>query len=138
MRDLPRDLRIGRCYLPQEWLDAQGLTAETLLQAGNSQAAQALLRQGIEQALDYYAAGAEYVLAIPASCIRLRLAALWPLLIGLATLQQLASAPNWLDKDTVVKVERSWVYGMLWKSLWRVRSDQSLRRWIDELKPSLN
>lgn len=138
LRDLPRDLRIGRCYLPQEWLDEYGLTAEALLQAGNSQSAQGLLRQGIDQALDYYAAGAEYVLAIPANCVRLRLAALWPLMIGLETLQQLASAPNWLDKDTVVKVERSWVYGMLWRSLWCVRSDVLLRCWIEELKPSLN
>ncbi len=134
LRDLPRDLRLGRCYLPQQWLQPYGLSVAMLQDAANNAAAQPLLHAGIEQARSHFAAATEYVTAIPRRCIRLRLAALWPLLIGLATLSKLAATTQWLDVNQVVKVERRWVYRMMLLSLFAVASNTLIRRWAGRLE----
>ena len=58
------------------------------------QAARPALTWGIEQALEHYDEAVAYILAIPRGCLRLRLAALWPVIIGLATLAKLAQKPR--------------------------------------------
>lgn len=130
LRDLPRDLRIGRCYLPQAWLDQHQLSVEQLLDKSNSSKAKPLLQQGVATARQHFEAAEQYVLAIPRRCIRMRLAALWPLMIGLATLEKLSASNSWLDKETTIKVERRWVYRMMLKSLIMVSSNGALRKWI--------
>ena len=136
LRDLPRDLRIGRCYMPQSWLDQHGLKVTDLLVAENSAKAQALLQQGIDMALHHFEAAERYVLAIPRHCLRLRLAALWPLLIGLATLTRLANSRDWLDAKTHIKVKRGWVYRMIFKSCFVVCSNRLTSHWLGRLKQS--
>ncbi len=131
LRDLPRDLRIGRSYLPQAWLDQQQLSIEQLLDKSNSALAKPLLQQGIGLALQHYQAAQHYVLAIPRHCIRLRLAALWPLMIGLGTLEKLSASNHWLDVDATIKVDRNWIYKMMLKSFVMVGSNKMLRGWIE-------
>lgn len=133
LRDLPRDLRLGRCYLPQPLLQKHQLTVAMLQDHRNSAAATAMLREGIQIALHHFAAATEYVTAIPRHCIRLRLAALWPLLIGLGTLEQLATTTEWLDVNHIAKVKRQWVYRMMVLSLLCVGSNTLIRRWVDRL-----
>ncbi len=130
LRDLPCDLRLGRCYLPHAWLDQQQLSVEQLLDKSNSELARPLLQQGIGLALQKFEAAQDYLLAIPRHCIRLRLAALWPLMIGLGTLAKLATSHHWLDVDARIKVDRHWVYKMILKSLLMVTSNTLLRGWI--------
>ncbi len=130
LRDLPRDLRIGRCYLPTEWLQQHGLKLEMLLDKRNAVLVAPLYAQAIEVALKNYQAAEAYVLAIPASCTRLRLAALWPLMIGLATLKLLAESDDFLNFRNVIKVRRSQVYKIIWQSFWCVGSNQKLSSWI--------
>lgn len=133
LRDLPRDLRLGRCYLPASWLQQHGLNLPMLLESRNSRVAKPLLNAGITQALAHFAAAEQYIIAIPRSCIRLRLAALWPLLIGLATLERLsASSDAWLDVAHVAKVKRQWVYRMLLLSLCCVASNRLIQRWLKQ------
>ena len=93
--------------------------------------AKPLLQQGIGLALQHFEAAQHYVLAIPRHCIRLRLAALWPLLIGLGTLEKLSASNHWLDVDATIKVDRNWVYKMMFKSLFMVASNRLLRGWIE-------
>ena len=81
-------------------------------------------------------AAERYVLAIPRHCLRLRLAALWPLLIGLATLTRLANSRDWLDAKTHIKVKRGWVYRMIFKSCFVVCSNRLTSHWLDRLKQS--
>ncbi len=130
LRDLPRDLCIGRCYLPQAWLDQQQLSVEQLLDKSNSDLARPLLQQGIDLALERFEAAQHYVLAIPRHCVRLRLAALWPLMIGLGTLRELSASNNWLDVNATIKVDRNWIYKMILKSMFMVGSNILLQRWI--------
>ncbi len=134
LRDIPKDLRIGRCYLPKSELARAGLSAEDLLNAENAGRARPLLVWGIRAALDHFTAAERYILAIPRRNLRLRLAALWPVLIGLATLAELARSSDWLNADTRVKIPRRAVYGIIVLSLLCGRSNTLIRLWIRHIR----
>ena len=134
LRDVPRDLRIGRCYLTSDALAGLGLAPKDLLDPSNGLPARPALSDGIKLALEHYEAAEQYVLAIPRRNVRLRLAALWPLVIGLGTLAELATNQAWLNPDSPSKVSRGWVYRALAFSLLVCRSNGALRWWIGRLR----
>ena len=117
IRDVPKDLRVGRCYVPREMLESVGLTPEALLSPDACGAARPVLASLVVRALDFYVSAEEYIRATPRRSARLRLAMIWPVLIGLATLDQLMRSPNWLDPDMRTRVSRPWVYGMMVRSV---------------------
>src|SRR5262245_30761358 len=90
LRDVPRDLRHGRCYLPRQDLAALGLSPRDLLDPSAAAAVRPLLVVLLDTALDHYDVGWQYTSSIPRTETRLRLACAWPLLIGLRTLELLA------------------------------------------------
>lgn len=130
LRDVPKDLRMGRCYLPLDQLDRLGVTPEQLLDSQSGSKARPVLITGIQITLAHYASAEEYILAIPRRYPRLRLAALWPVVIGLGTLSRLAGNRRWLDPDRPSRVSRRWVYAMMALSLLAVGSNLALRAWI--------
>ena len=134
LRDVPKDLRLGRCYFPQEQLVACGLTPDALLDPAIAKSARPLLVDGVRMALCHFQAAEEYVLAIPRRNLRLRLAALWPVLIGLASLSELARNDDWLDPNQPSKVSRPWVYWMMARSLPAAIFNGLLRGWISRLR----
>ena len=134
LRDVPRDLRNGRCYLPEPELARMGLSPADLAEPSNSGRARAVLTPWIRVALEHFDAAETYLLATPRRCLRLRLAVLWPILLGLATLEKLARNETWLDPDRPSRVRRRWVYGMMVRSLLAAPSDTLLRFWIRGLR----
>jgi farnesyl-diphosphate farnesyltransferase len=134
LRDVPRDLRAGRCYLPRQDLARWGLEPRDLLDPGRAPAARPLLAEWLNTALDHYEAGWQYVFAIPRREARMRLACAWPLLIGLRTLDLLAASPNWLDPAITLKVPRVRVYGLMVHSLGTVWSSRALGRQARRLR----
>ena len=134
LRDLPRDLRQGRCYLPRQDLARWGLEPRDLLDPERAPAARPLLAEWLNIALDHYEAGWQYTFAIPRREARMRLACAWPLLIGLRTLDLLAASPNWLDPAITLKVPRVRVYGLMAHSLGTVWSTRALGRQARRLR----
>lgn len=134
LRDVPKDLRIGRCYLPEAWLARADVKPEDMLDANVGAKARPVLVEGLKTALEHFEQAEAYTLAIPRRCIRLRLAVLWPVLIGLATLARLARNPAWLDQGRPSKVTRGWVYRMMLRSLFCVWSNSLLKNWIGGLR----
>lgn len=130
LRDLPRDLRQGRCYLPQDGLAALGLEARDLLNPASDERLRPLYNRLLNRAHDHLAAGWDYTNRVPWSCPRVRLACAWPVLIGVRTLALLRGR-NPLDPDRRHKVSRAAVRAMmlrsvlsypvppLWRELWR-------------------
>ena len=137
LRDVPADLRAGRCYLPADWLAAEGLAPADLLDPANSRRARPVLARGLRVALEHFRDAETYCLAIPRRCVRLRLAVLWPALMGLATLALVARNERWLDPARPSKVSRAWVYRTMALSLLAVRSNTAIRRWFHRLRTSL-
>jgi farnesyl-diphosphate farnesyltransferase len=128
LRDLPRDLRIGRCYLPRADLGALGLRPADLLDRAAIVRLRPLLRDLLAVTMGHYRAGWQYVLAIPRREVRLRLACAWPLLIGLETLALVAQASNLLDPGVTLKVRRLAVYALMLCSLATIGSNGGLDR----------
>ena len=116
LRDCGRDLRIGRCYLPESMLAAAGLSAHDLMQPGASARAQAVMFALVRRALEHFRAAIDYTFALPRRAVRLRLGCLWPILIGLETLELLVANPDWLDPAKASKLKRNDVYRILARS----------------------
>jgi len=115
LRDLPADLKNGRCYLPLEQLTAAGLTAENLFQPENESKFLALFHEHLDLAEAHLAAGWRYTNTLPFSQFRVRLACAWPVLIGIRTLEKLHAA-NAAGLRQRVKITRGEVRGILLRS----------------------
>jgi farnesyl-diphosphate farnesyltransferase len=116
LRDLPADLKNGRCYLPLTELKAAGLTPETLLEEKNSQAFLTLLHEHLDAADGHLAAGWNYINTLPYGQFRVRLACAWPLLLGAKTVRRVRLA-DVTALTNRVKVPRNEVYGIMIRSL---------------------
>jgi farnesyl-diphosphate farnesyltransferase len=134
LRDLTRDLRIGRCYLPREELAALGLTPSDLLHPRSLPRLRPLLADLLRATLAHYDEGWAYTLAVPRREWRLRLACAWPLLIGLRTLDLVARAESLLDPGAVARISRGAVYGILARSAARLISDSALDAYYRTLR----
>lgn len=130
LRDLPRDLRQGRCYLPADALTARGLTPGDLLEPGNEGRFRPVYDPYLDQAQSHLAAGWRYTLAVPRNQVRVRLACAWPILIGVKTLAALRQR-NVLDAAQRIKVTRREVRAVLLRSFWALPSRQSWARLFD-------
>ena len=115
LRDLPVDLRKGRCYLPIEKLSAAGLSPMHLLSSANEKRFRPLYDSYLSLAQKHLEAGWEYTNALPRGCVRVRLACAWPILIGVKTLAKLQMA-NVLDPERQIKVSRAEVRQIIWRT----------------------
>jgi farnesyl-diphosphate farnesyltransferase len=119
LRDIPRDVRSGRCYLPSAELQRVGLRPEDLKDPANFEKLKPLYDKFLDHALGHYRSAWEYTLAIPASQKRIRLACIWPQWIGLETIS-LLRAGNPLDPNQRIKINRKRVYSIMFKTSLKV------------------
>lgn len=142
LRDCAKDLRIGRCYLPASLLVRYGLTPEDLLSADASARAKPVMHVLVGTTLERYRDALAYTLAIPRRALRLRLACIWPILIGLETLALLVDNDRWLDPGCVSKVKRGDIYRIVAGSSLIAASDTLLRHrvqsWIAKVEARLS
>lgn len=116
LRDLPMDLRQGRCYLPAETLNRVSLQPADLLRGETEPRLRPAYNRWLDHAAGHLKAGWDYTNALPRKCVRLRLACAWPLLIGNETLALLRSGPV-LDPRHRLKVSRGKVRGIIFRSV---------------------
>jgi farnesyl-diphosphate farnesyltransferase len=133
LRDLPRDLRLGRCYLPRTELATLDLVPEDLLSPDALPRLRPLLRALVDLAVTHLREGLAYALLVPRREPRLRLAAVWPLLIGVSTLARIDRAPDLLDPTVTVRVPRATVRRHLAVSVALVGSNAGLRAYARRL-----
>ena len=119
LRDLPKDLQAGRCYVPSTRLTQHGLTPKDLLAPINYHRFRPLYAELLDRAQGHLEAGWRYTNTIPRNQLRLRLACAWPVLIGVRTIAKLGDA-NVLDARRRVKVSRREVQVMLASSVLRL------------------
>lgn len=116
LRDLPRDLLSGRCYLPQNRLASAGLAPADLPKPEVWSKFRPVYAAHLDRAEAHLAAGWAYTNALPWRSMRIRLACAWPILIGLKTCSELRSC-NVLDPAARVKISRAAVKGIIARSL---------------------
>jgi farnesyl-diphosphate farnesyltransferase len=116
LRDLPKDLRLGRCYVPEDRLKMNGLTPKDLLKPENVTRFRPLYDSYLDLAGTHLQAGWDYTNDLPYLQVRLRLACAWPILIGIATLKKLRTA-QMLDPSHRVKVSRAEIRWIVLRSI---------------------
>ena len=116
LRDLPADLKKGRCYLPKDQMEPAGLIPQVLLSPANAAKFLPLFREYLDRAESHLAAGWVYTNTLPFGRVRVRLACAWPILIGMKTIERLRAA-NVLELQQRVKVPRGEVRGILLRSI---------------------
>jgi farnesyl-diphosphate farnesyltransferase len=134
LRDIPRDLRNGRCYLPRKSLALYGLAPGDLLSPENYSRFHPVYEQWLSRAGEHLSAGWDYTNALPSGQMRLRLACAWPILIGARTLKKLRQE-NILDDRRRVKVSRPEIRHLIgrsillypWPSAWRGQFSREMK-----------
>ncbi|MCU0771555.1 MAG: squalene/phytoene synthase family protein [Verrucomicrobia bacterium] len=132
LRDLPRDLRQGRCYLPLEQLRSVSLAPRELLDARSEPALRPVFDAWLDRAQAHLDEGWLYTNAYPHRLARVRISCALPILIGWRTID-LVRTGRVLDPATRIKVSRrsvQWLvlrtllshpFGFLWCRLGRDR-----------------
>lgn len=113
LRDLPKDLRIGRCYFPQTELDAAGLTPQDLLNANNSARFEPIKRKWIAWGVHHLKSGLAYFKQLPKMQIGQRAAVAWPILWSADTLFKVYQTPDFLNPQKRVKISRATIYATM-------------------------
>ena len=116
LRDLPADLRNGRCYLPADKLAEVGLMPSDLLQPANESRLRPLYDRYLDLSESHLAAGWEYTNVIPYRQMRVRLACAWPILIGVETIKRLR-VENLFEHEGNIKISRSQVRAIIARSM---------------------
>ena len=110
LRDIPQDLRRGRCYIPEALLAEVGLKPADLLEPRVLSQFKPVLVQLLRIALDHLDQGWLYAMAIPRREWRIGLACIWPILFAVKTLSRISLSADVLNADMTIKMTRSEVY----------------------------
>jgi farnesyl-diphosphate farnesyltransferase len=113
LKDLPHDLRRGRCYIPHALLRAHGLTPDALCDPANLPRLRPVLSKLVQTAREHLDQGWLYTMAIPRREVRLRLACMWPILFAGGTLDRILKSPDVLNPNVVLKITKAEVYRVL-------------------------
>jgi farnesyl-diphosphate farnesyltransferase len=119
LRDLPKDLSNGRCYLPHAELQSAGLLPGDLVRPEVWPRLKPVYDRWWNRAMDHLNGGWAYTQRLPRQQVRLRLACAWPVLLGAATIAKLRQE-SVLDPSRRIKVTRPEVRSVLVGSLLRL------------------
>ncbi|MGC8886080.1 MAG: phytoene/squalene synthase family protein [Verrucomicrobiia bacterium] len=131
LRDLPSDLKTGRCYIPVEMLKKHNLTPYELTKPENEKKFRPLYNLYINRAYSFLNCGSDYIKMIPQASARLKIATSFPLLIGFKTLGKL-STENVLNPDIKIKISRHSVWSSVILLILAYPFEPLFRRFISQ------
>lgn len=132
LRDLPKDLRIGRCYFPRTDLEKAGLTAAELLDSANSARFEPVKRKWIAWGLANLKSGKKYFPQLPKSQPGQRAAVAWPILWTADTFFKVYREPDILNPAKRVKISRSVIYSTMLVTPPLLASNTLFCNWLDK------
>lgn len=124
LRDIQKDLRLGRCYFPMEELAAHGLDLRRVQE--DPTLLRAVTPQWEKLCAEYLASGVDYVEAL--NNRRLKYATALPLMLGVRTLAHMEKAP-WSSRLEGIKVTRAEVGKILLDAGVAVLRKGGVRKW---------
>lgn len=132
LRDLPKDLRIGRCYFPRIDLEKAGLTAADLLDPANSARFEPVKRKWIAWGLNHLKSGKKYFPQLPKNQPGQRAAVAWPILWTADSFLKVYKEPDILNPAKRVKIPRAVIYGTIFLTPLLLASNTLFCRWLDK------
>ncbi|DAC37321.1 MAG TPA: squalene/phytoene synthase family protein [Candidatus Poseidoniaceae archaeon] len=136
LRDIPEDLRFGRCYVPLPRLEAVGLRKEDLRDPASMETFRPVFDDLLDVTDAHFEAAVRYVLKLPGQARRLRVACMLPIIIGQRTVDLLRTS-NVLDPTERVKVERSEIKRILRRCLVATMIPGGTKRALTRFRPGL-
>lgn len=105
LRDIPEDLRFGRCYIPEASLHEVGLQPADLLEDEHLATFRPLYDRYLDLTNEHLEAATAYIRMIPETQFRLKASCMLPVLLGQRTVTLLRDG-NILNSDERIKVTR--------------------------------
>lgn len=136
LRDIPEDLRFGRCYVPRARLDEVGLAPEDLRHASSMDAFRPVYHALLDLTDEHLEAAVRYTLKLPGQSRRLRVACMLPIIIGQRTVDLLRTS-NVLDPEHRVKVDRAEIKSILRRCVLATMVPGGTKRALTAFRPSL-
>ena len=135
LRDIPEDLRFGRCYIPKQELTKHGLVPEDLLNPENINAFRPLYDGYLDLTNEHLDEAIEYIKMIPETQFRLKASCMLPVLIGQRTVSLLREG-NILDSTDRIKVTRDEIKSYARKLLRALIIPGGVKRLLEKNKDS--
>ena len=135
LRDIPEDLRFGRCYIPEQELSRHGMKPEDLFESENIEKFRPLYDEYLDLTNDHLDAAIEYIKMIPETQFRLKASCMLPVLIGQRTVTLLRDG-NILDSSDRIKVTRDEIKSYARKLLRAVIIPGGVKRLLEKNKNS--
>lgn len=133
LRDIPEDLRFGRCYIPSEALAEHGLEPEDILGDSNLEVFRLLYDSYLDLTNIHLEAATDYIRMLPDKQFRLKASCMLPVLIGQRTVTLLRTG-NILDSNERIKVTRDEIKSYARKLLRALIIPGGVRRLLEKNK----
>jgi farnesyl-diphosphate farnesyltransferase len=133
LRDIPEDLRFGRCYIPNEALAEHGLEPEDILGDSNLEVFRPLYDSYLDLTNIHLEAATDYIRMLPDKQFRLKASCMLPVLIGQRTVTLLRTG-NILDSNERIKVTRDEIKSYARKLLRALIIPGGVRRLLEKNK----
>lgn len=133
LRDIPEDLRFGRCYIPISALEEHHLEPTSLLDEENLEAFRPLYDSYLDLTNEHLEAATDYIRMIPEGQFRLKASVMLPVLIGQRTVTLLRTG-NILNSDERIKVTRDEIKSYARKLLRALVIPGGVRRLLEKNK----
>jgi farnesyl-diphosphate farnesyltransferase len=133
LRDIPEDLRFGRCYIPSEALAEHGLEPEDILGDSNLEVFRPLYDSYLDLTNIHLEAATDYIRMLPDKQFRLKASCMLPVLIGQRTVTLLRTG-NILDSNERIKVTRDEIKSYARKLLRALVIPGGVRRLLEKNK----
>ena len=105
LRDIPEDLRFGRCYIPEEALDGINMKPDDLMDDTNLHTFRPLYDRYLDLTNEHLEEATAYIRMIPETQFRLKASCMLPVLVGQRTVTLLREG-NILNSNERIKVTR--------------------------------
>ena len=135
LRDIPEDLRFGRCYIPKQELNKHGLEPEDLLNPENIDVFRPLYDEYLDLTNEHLDEAIEYIKMLPETQFRLKASCMLPVLIGQRTVSLLREG-NILDSTDRIKVTRDEIKSYARKLLRALIIPGGVKRLLEKNKDS--
>lgn len=132
LRDIPKDLRINRCYFPLKDLAKEGLCETDLLSGENSARFEPIKNKWILWGAERLKSGKKYFRQLPKWQFGQRAAVAWPMLWTADSLFKLREEKDLLNPQRRVKISRKIIYFTIFLTPFILISNTLFEKWLDK------
>lgn len=132
LRDITKDLRIGRCYFPQADLEEAGLSPNDLLNRGNMELFEPVRNKWIQWGLEKILSAKDFYAAIPLIAVRERMSVAMPIFWTLDTFYKIYQERDLLNDNKKVKISKSTIYLTMALCPLYLVSNKFFNWWLDK------